>query len=73
MKMVEVDSVKLDELTDLQVLKPSRVCGLLDISSKTLTRMLADGRLTGVRLGREHRIHRASIERLLEGRHAVGD
>jgi excisionase family DNA binding protein len=61
------------EIDDMQVLRPARVCKLLDISSKTLTRMLADGRLTGVRLGREHRIHRSSVERLLEGRHAVGD
>ena len=61
------------ELDDMQVLRPARVRKLLDISEKTVTRMLADGRLTGIKLGREHRIHKASVERLLEGRHAVGD
>ena len=61
------------EIEDMQVLRPARVCKLLDISEKTLTRMLADGRLTGIRLGREHRIHRSSVERLLEGSNAVGD
>lgn len=61
------------ELDDMQVLRPARVRKLLDISEKTVTRMLADGRLTGIKLGREHRIHKSSVERLLEGRHAVGD
>jgi excisionase family DNA binding protein len=64
---------RANEIEEMQVLRPARVCKLLDISSKTLTRMLADGRLTGVRLGREHRIHKSSVERLLEGHHAVGD
>ena len=61
------------EIEDMQVLRPAKVCKILDISSKTLTRMLADGRLTGIRLGREHRIHRSSVERLLGSGHAGGD
>ena len=60
------------EIEDMQVLRPAKVCRILDISSKTLTRMLADGRLTGIRLGRKHCIHRSSFERLLECSNAVG-
>lgn len=67
MNMVEED------FGALQMLKTVRVCKLLDISDRTVTRMLADGRLTGIKVGSEWRIHRSSVERLLEVDRAVGD
>ena len=68
-KVIEVEPAGLDDLGSLQVFKPTRVCSLLDISDKTLKRMIQDGRLTTVRLGidgKSDRVTRESLERLLE-------
>jgi excisionase family DNA binding protein len=65
----DIDANWLDELGNLQVFKPTRVCSLLDISDKTLKRMIQDGRLRTVRLGKDgksDRVTRESLERLLE-------
>ena len=65
----DIDADWLDDLGNLQVFKPTRVCSLLDISDKTLKRMIQDGRLHTVRLGKDgksDRVTRESLERLLE-------
>lgn len=69
MTQKDIDPDCLDDLGNLQVFKPTRVCSLLDISNKTLKRMIEDGRLTTVRLGKDgksDRVTRESLERLLE-------
>lgn len=69
MTQKDIDPDCLDDLGNLQVFKPTRVCSLLDISDKTLKRMIQDGRLTTVRLGKDgksDRVTRESLERLLE-------
>lgn len=62
---VEVSIMK--ELAELpELLTVEEVAGYLRVSYKTVRRMIGDGRLTGVNLGRSWRIPRQALAALLE-------
>lgn len=59
-------AVTVTELPDLMTIEEAAIA--LRVSGKTIRRMLADGRLRGVNLGRTWRIPREAVLELLGGR-----
>jgi len=52
--------------TDIQVLTVEEVAGILGISEEVVRKQLRQGRLHGVRVGKEWRIAKVELERYLK-------
>jgi excisionase family DNA binding protein len=50
-----------------EVLTVQEACNRLKLNEVTIRRMLKDGRLRGIKMGRRWRVYEDSVEALLEG------
>jgi excisionase family DNA binding protein len=61
-------SFSLDAASLEQLLTVAQVATILQMSIRSVRRMIADGRLPVVRLGRSVRVRRGALEAMIEGK-----
>ena len=53
-------------MEDIKLLTVEEVARYLDVTGKTVRRLITDEKLAGIKVGREYRITKAALEKFLE-------